>query len=167
MSLGWYRPSPLPEGEIAPDFSVDSTAGPLTLSEELAHGPIVLIFYMGDFGTTCSWVLSKFRELWPELDRRGIRLWAVSRDGIDAHRRYRSRMGFPFPLLSDPGSEVISAYGCRIGNHDIYEGMAGRAVYVIDEEGIIVYAWAAEEDPAQVPDYIGLREFIESFRAPR
>ncbi len=167
MSLGWYKPSPLAEGDKAPDFTVESTAGTLTLSEELPEGPVVLAFYMGDFGTTCSWVLSKFRDLWPELDSRGMRLWAVARDGIDAHRRYRSRMAFPFPLLSDPGSDVISTYGCRISNHDIYEGMAGRAVYVIDEDGVIVYAWAADEDPAQPPDYVGLREFIESFREPR
>lgn len=167
MSIGWYRPKPLKSGEKAPDFSLESTSGQLCLSDSVKDGPIVIAFYMGDFGTTCSWVLSKFRDIWNEFETRGIRLWAISHDGISMHRRYNARMDFPYPLLSDADEKVMSDYGCRIENHDIYTGMAGRAVYVVDEDGIIVYAWAAMDDPAQAPDYAGLLEFIRSFRSPR
>ena len=164
MSLGWYRPDPLPEGSEAPGFTLESTAGVMDLEEQVRLGPVAIAFYMGDFGTTCSWVLSKFRDIWPELSSRGIRLWAVSRDTMAIHRRYQSRMDFPFPLIADPDEKMITSYGVRISNHDIYEGMAGRAVYVIDEDRRIVYAWAAAEDPAQTPDYAGLLDFIRSFR---
>ncbi len=167
MSIGWYRPKPLEVGQDAPDFDLESTSGQLCLRDSLKDGPIVIAFYMGDFGTTCSWVLSKFRDIWNNLESRGIRLWAISHDGMSMHRRYHSRMDFPFPLLSDEDEKVMTDYGCRIENHDIYTGMAGRAVYVIDEDGTIVYAWAALEDPAQAPDYSGLMDFVKDFRSPR
>ncbi len=163
MSIDWYRPDPLKVGQRAPDFELESTAGRLRLCEEAYKGPIILAFYMGDFGTTCSWVLSKFRDKWPEIKEMSCNIWAISCNDISSHRRYDSRMNFPFPLLADVGSKVIETYGCKIENHDIYAGMAGRAVYVVDEDCNIAYAWAAEDDPAQTPDYAGLMSFLESY----
>ncbi|HIJ00517.1 MAG: glutaredoxin-dependent peroxiredoxin [Candidatus Methanomethylophilaceae archaeon] len=167
MSLGWYHPKPLPVGSRAPDFTLESTSGPLTLSKELEQGPVVFVFYMGDFGTTCSWVLNKFRDIYGEFKKRDMSFWAIARDPIDMHRRYHARMHFPFPLLSDVNGEVASLYGCLIENHDIYKGMAGRALYVVDSDGYIAYVWAAKEDPAQPPNYKELLDFIHSYRDPK
>lgn len=163
MSLGWFKPHRIPEGELAPDFTLESTGGEFNLYQKLKGGPILIMFYMGDFGTTCTWSLNKLAEITPALHEMGVKVVGISVNPMSFHNRFHSRMNFPFPLLADTGREATTAYGCLIENHPLYAGMAGRAVYIIDKQGIIVYSWIPDEDPAKSPNFPGLVQKVKDY----
>jgi len=53
---------------------------------------------------------------------------------LSDHERYRTQMGFSFPLLHDPGAQVAALYGARQE-----DGTVRRLVYLIDKQGTIRY----------------------------
>lgn len=158
--MGWFNPNPIPKGDKAPPFTVESTSGKFSLEERLKDGPILLMFYMGDFGTTCTWALNKLAEITPQIKEAGAAVAAVSVNPMTMHQRFLARMDFPFPLLSDESREVTTAYGSLITGHPLYKGMSGRAVYLIGTDGSILYSWMPEDDPALSPDFPALVETV-------
>ena len=163
MSIGWFKPQRLPEGEMSPDFTLPSTAGDFHLHEELKKGPVLMMFYMGDFGTGCTLALNRLAEVAPQIEALGVRVTAISVNSMTMHQRYLGRMDFPFPLISDVGGEVTKKYGVLIENHILYAGMAGRAVYIMGKDGRVLYSWVPVDDPADSPDFQGLVEAVRSF----
>ncbi|MGH8312146.1 MAG: peroxiredoxin [Gammaproteobacteria bacterium] len=100
-------------GDLAPDFELpDQDAGPVRLSECLAHGPLLLYFYPADFTPVCTREACGYRELQPQLEHRGVAIIGISPQDSASHARFRLHHGLPFPLLSDPDKRVIRAYGC-------------------------------------------------------
>ena len=58
----------------------------------------------------------------------------VSPDSPESHRRFREALDIPFPLISDPGREVIGLYGAR---RRIRAAPTKRVTYLIDKAGVI------------------------------
>ena len=158
--------SNLSEGDLAPDFTVESTAGEFTLSKELEKGPILLLFYMGDFGTMCTRVLLRIKELFPEIEAQGLRLFAINTNKLQLHVRFRGKEEFPFHLLSDADSSVATAYGTVILDIDVWKGFSGRGVFIIDEERVIRTQWVPD-NPAKAPDYEWMMEEVRKFAQSR
>lgn len=103
----------LPAGAIAPSFSLsDSSTGRKVRSEDLlALGPLIVKFFRGRWDPYCVTELEMWRDLYPEVRRRGALMVAISpmteRQGsfaVDQHH-------FPFPLLSDPDCVVARQFG--------------------------------------------------------
>ena len=125
-------------GDHAPDFTLpDHQGNERTLSEELENGPVMLVFYPGDFTPVCSRQLCSYRDSYDEFAELGITILGISDDPTDSHREFRDKKSFPFPLLSDPDHEVIDRYG---GAGLLSAGSAHRANYIIDSDGIVRYA---------------------------
>ena len=70
----------------------------------------------------------------PGFSGLGVAVVGISSDDIESHQKFRSKHDLPFVLLSDPDLEVAKLYGCK--------GALGmkRAVFLVDEKGIIRYA---------------------------
>ena len=123
-------------GAPAPDFTLETTEGPLRLSD-LRGSKVVLIFYQEDATPTCTTQLTAFIEDRELLEELGARVVAVSADDLDAHRRFLERLGQPLlPLASDTSLEVARMYGVL----DDTGKRSGRAVFVLDEDGGVVDA---------------------------
>jgi peroxiredoxin len=146
------------EGDTAPDFtaSVATAEGELdtiTLSDRFDDAPLVLAFFPAAFSGTCTDELNAFRE---ELDRfaeAGATVFGVSTDLPWALREFAETEGLDFDLIGDHDRAAVEAYGVRtafpdLGLHDI----ADRAVFVIDGDRTVTYAWLAD-DPGQEPPY--------------
>jgi peroxiredoxin len=163
--------SPVPvsnliEGDLAPDFTVDSTMGEFHLDDELNAGPILLLFYMGDFGTMCSWVLLRFKELLPEIEALGVRLLAINTNKVQMHYRFRGKIDLPFHLLSDVDGSVSKAYGTLIDEEGVWYGFSGRGVFLIDTDRKVMFQWVPE-NPTQEPKYERVMEELRSFAQGR
>ena len=156
---------PVAVGEPAPDFT-RPLVGPeewhdASLSELLAEGPVLLVFHPmdGAFPTTYAW---------KEITERGwgdrLTVVGVSISDPYAHKaliRERGLDGGDHALFSDPANGVAEAYGVV---HDL-DGMAGLeeprpAVFLVDADGTVRYAWAAEEWP-EFPDYDAVEAAID------
>ncbi len=142
-------------GEEAPDFTLKDQLGrEVSLAGELEHGPVVLLFYRGEWCPYCNAWLRTFGLRAADFSQRGARLVAVSPQTPDNSLTMAEKHGLEFPVLSDEGGEVIGTYGLKydVTAHELYKaGGAGLdkfngegrwilpapAVFVIDRGGIV------------------------------
>jgi len=144
-------------GSAAPDFTLPNQArAPVTLSEELKQGPVVLAFFPAAFSGTCTQEMCTFRDSMSDLHRLSANVIGVSTDTFFALKAWADAQRFTFPLLSDYNKTVIDQYG--VVNPDMIglKNIAKRAVFVIDRNGVIRHREVLE-DARNEPDYEKVR----------
>jgi peroxiredoxin len=114
---GW-RERGVPEGSVAAgdlleDFTLPDASGtPVSLSELLAEGPAVVVFYRGGWCPYCNIALRTYQtELLPELDGLGVRLVAISPQSPDQSLTTTDKAALSFTVLSDAGAQVARRLG--------------------------------------------------------
>jgi peroxiredoxin Q/BCP len=118
----------------APGFSLQSDSGEdYRLSDHVGER-VLLVFYPADNTAVCTAQLCDYRDGIEAFADLGVAVVGISSDSLESHQDFRSKHDLPFVLLSDPGLKVAKLYGCK--------GALGmkRAVFLVDEEGIIRYA---------------------------
>jgi peroxiredoxin Q/BCP len=102
------------KGDIAPDFALpDQDGTPRRLTELLADGPVVLFFYPGAMTKGCTAEACHFRDLAAEYRAAGVQRVGISRDTVEKQKLFAETYTFDYPLLSDPDSATITAYGVK------------------------------------------------------
>lgn len=155
-------------GEQAPDFVRplvnrefwEDTA----LSALTAEGPVVLVFYTmdGAFPATYVWNEIRDRDWGTDGGSSGdVTVVGLSISTPYEHKTLIEERGMDYRLFSDPGNGVAEAYGIV---NDL-DGMAGiaeprPAVFVLDGERVVKYAWIASEWP-DFPEYNTIEAAIE------
>lgn len=131
-------------GDTAPDFTVDSTNGEkFNLYSELKKGPILLNFYVGDFGINCTNYMAKFIESYDRISDLGVRMVPINPDSLDSHKLFKERLGAPFDYLFDKDKEVSKQFGAIVGPGHMVSGFTNREFFLIDKDGKIRYTWKA------------------------
>ncbi len=139
-------------GTHAPDFTlVDQDRTPVTLSA-LAGRPVVLAFFPGAFSATCTAELCTFNNSMARLNAAHAQVFGISVDTFFALKAFRDSQHLTFPLLSDFNKEVIRQYDVVFEDMIGLKGLAKRAVFVIDADGIIRHRQVVE-DARNEPDY--------------
>ena len=130
---------PLRPGVTAPDFDLPSTPDQRLSLQELRGRPVILVFYPADWSPVCSDQLSLYQEVMPEFSKHQAQVLAISVDGAWCHAAYQDHRKLHFPLLSDfePKGDVARRYGV----YDATHGTAGRALFVVDGNGIIRWSY--------------------------
>jgi peroxiredoxin len=99
-------------GDMAPDFSLPDQHGRIvTLSAELARGPVVLTFFRGGWCPFCSITLRALANAQESIRRAGASLIAIAPQSEAGIRATAETQGLDFPLLSDHGNAVARSYG--------------------------------------------------------
>jgi peroxiredoxin len=131
----------LSPGTKAPEFSLHVTPDQKLSLSELLGKPVVLAFYPADWSPVCGDELSVFNEILPKLTKFNAELVAVSVDGAWCHDAFAKEKHLHFPLLSDfePKGQVARAYGA----YREVEGVCERALFVIDEDGVIHWSYCS------------------------
>jgi peroxiredoxin Q/BCP len=143
-------------GERAPDFSLPSTHGDVSLSELLEHGRVLLAFYFEDATPSCTAEVRALTDANDALREAGTQVIAVCADSVSSHRAFARRMGgVPFPLASDQSLDVITSYDV-LSEDD--RRRARRALFVIERDGKISYV----ADPFQVNSLSQLEEALRA-----
>jgi peroxiredoxin len=148
-------------GSPAPDFTLMShDRQPVTLSAERGH-PVVLAFFPAAFSSVCQKELCTFRDQLARLNHAHAQVYGISVDTFFALKAFHDAQGLTFPLLSDFNKQVIRAYG--VFNEDMIglHGIAKRAVFVVDGNGVIRHREVLE-DARNEPDYQKVFKAVEA-----
>ena len=100
-------------GQQAPDFTVATTQGTLSLSDLLAQASrgVVVYFYPKASTPGCTKEACDFRDSLASLQSAGYSVIGVSADSMAALERFAENQSLTFPLASDPEHSVLTAYG--------------------------------------------------------
>ena len=98
-------------GDRAPDFTLSDQLGRLVrLAEILAQGPVILVFYRGDWCPYCNLTLRSLQQHLDEIKAAGASVVAVSPQSPDHSLGLAERHELGFSVLSDPDQSTIRAY---------------------------------------------------------
>ena len=139
-------------GSKAPDFTLmNQDRQPVTLSAERGH-PVVLAFFPAAFSSVCTKELCTFRDDLGRLNDANAQVYGISVDTFFTLKAFQTDQKLTFSLLSDFNKQVIRDYG--VYNEDMIglKGIAKRAVFVLDRDGIVRYREVLD-DARNEPDY--------------
>lgn len=129
----------LQEGQVGPDFTLESDEGKKIRLSDLRGRKVVLYFYPKDDTPGCITEGCGFRDDFRQFQKIGAVILGISPDKVLSHQRFKTKYSFPFPLLSDPEHKVAEKYGVWVEKNNYgrkYWGIA-RTTFLIDEQGRI------------------------------
>jgi peroxiredoxin len=151
-------------GEQAPRFTLpDAEFRPFALRAVIGR-PVMLAFFPAAFSPVCTRELDELQRRLPDLEAAGIQVAGISVDGPYALRAFAEQHSITFPLLSDFHRETIRAYGVEDPTFLGLQGVAKRALFLLDAEGIVRYTWVADRPYAE-PDYDELFRVVREMTA--
>ena len=137
------------ENLAVPDFEAPCTGG-MTFRLKHARGkPLVLYFYPKDNTPGCTDEGMQFRDLYPEFEKLNCAIYGVSRDSLKSHEGFKSKMSFPFDLLSDPDERLCEMFGVMKMKNMYGKQVRGieRSTFVIDKNGYLRKEWRGVKVP--------------------
>ena len=139
-------------GQKAPDFTLmNENREPVTLSSQKGH-PVVLAFFPAAFSGVCTKEMCTFRDSMAKLNNAKAQVYGISVDTFFTLAAFKKDQNLNFPLLSDFNKDVIQAYGAYNPDMIGLKGIAKRATFVIDKDGIVRHAEILD-DARNEPNY--------------
>lgn len=120
--------------DIAPNFTLASTAGNEFSLSAIKGKPCILYFYPKDFSSVCTAEACEFRDSFSEFRGLEIAVYGISRDDVATHLRFQKAHSLPFELLADPDGSVAKSYKALIP----IIGLTKRITYLLDADHKIV-----------------------------
>ena len=121
-------------GDPAPDFTLSSADGASVSLASFGPGRVIVYFYPAALTPGCTTQAVDFTAAMDDLHKAGYTVLGISPDPVAKLAKFREQEGISFPLLSDPGKEILNAYGA-FGTKQLYgkavEGVI-RSTFVVD-----------------------------------
>ena len=151
----------LQAGTQAPDFTLRSTPDQTVTLSEFRGRPVILAFYPADWSPVCGDQMTLYSEVMPEFARFDATVFGISVDGAWCHAAYRQHQKIGFSLLAD--FEPKGAVARRYGAYRHQDGVAQRALFVLDANGVI--SWSYLSPIGVNPGADGILRALESLSA--
>lgn len=122
-------------GDIAPDFSADTTQGAIKFHEWIENSWVLLFSHPADFTPVCTTELGKTALLAGDFAKRGVKAIAISVDDLDSHNKWVpdieevNNVKVNFPIIADPEKKVALLYDMIHPNAS--EKATVRSVFII------------------------------------
>ena len=147
-----------------PELALPSTGGKTIHFSELRGSPFVLYFYPKDNTPGCTTEGQNFRDLHPQFTDVGWRIFGVSRDSIKSHESFKTKMSFPFELLSDQDEKACSAFAVIKMKNMYGRQVRGieRSTFAVDAVGIVRGQWRGVKVPGHAQEVL---DFVKSLSA--
>ena len=125
-------------GDVAPDFTADTTEGTLSFYDYLGDGWGILFSHPKDFTPVCTTELGGFATRKAEFDKRNTKLIAVSVDSVDSHKRWKADVDevsggdLNFPIIGDEDHKVADLYDMIHPNAS--DTLTVRSVFIVSPD---------------------------------
>ena len=123
-------------GDIAPDFTADTTLGKIKFHEWLGNSWGVLFSHPRNYTPVCTTELGYTAKLKPEFDKRNVKAIGLSVDKLEDHHGWSKDIeetqgaSLNFPLIADPDKTVANLYDMIHPNAS--DTFTVRSVFIID-----------------------------------
>jgi peroxiredoxin len=126
-------------GTPAPDFTLNATPDQKVSLSDFRGQPVVLAFYPADWSPVCGDQMALYNQVLPEFRRHHAAVMGISVDSAWCHAAFAQHRNLHFPLLADfhPKAAVAQSYG----SYREKDGVAERALFVIDDQGTIYWSY--------------------------
>tara|TARA_B110000116_G_scaffold33699_1_gene25778 strand:- start:1376 stop:1849 length:474 start_codon:yes stop_codon:yes gene_type:complete len=149
-------------GAIAPDFELPVVLGGDTvrLGDYKGEKVVVLLFFPLAFSSVCTSQMCAVAENYSRWEELGAEIVGISTDSPYVNQKFAEECGATFPIASDYNKIVSSEYKVLLEDMAGLKGVTNRAVYVVNKEGRVMYAWKGEH-PGVMPPLEEVFETIE------
>jgi alkyl hydroperoxide reductase subunit AhpC len=102
--------------ETAPDFTAESSQGPINFHEWIGDGWAILFSHPKDFTPVCTTELGYMARLKPEFDKRNTKIVGLSVDPVSSHAKWQADIEetqgakVTYPMIGDPELKVAKLY---------------------------------------------------------
>jgi thioredoxin-dependent peroxiredoxin len=146
--------------QSVPEFELPATADQ-TFNSRYAGTPYVLYFYPKDNTPGCTNEGLQFREIHALFTERNCAIYGISRDSLKSHESFKSKMSFPFELLSDADEIACKAFDVIKMKNMYGKKVRGieRSTFVIDSKGMVRREWRGVKVPGHAQEVL---DFVSS-----
>ncbi|NBW33951.1 MAG: peroxidase [Cytophagia bacterium] len=122
-------------GDIAPDFTAETTEGVINFHAWLGNSWGILFSHPADFTPVCTTELGAVAKLKPQFEKRNVKVLALSADPLESHKKWINDINetqnttVNYPLIADPEFKVANLYGMVHPN--VTDKFTVRSVFVI------------------------------------
>jgi len=122
-------------GDVAPDFTAETTEGTINFHEWLGDGWAVLFSHPKDFTPVCTTELGGFAKRKADFDARNTKIIGLSVDDVESHNQWKADIGetqgtaLNFPLIGDENKTVANLYDMIHPNAN--DTLTVRSVFII------------------------------------
>jgi len=122
-------------GDIAPDFTAETTEGPIRFHDWIGDSWAVLFSHPKDFTPVCTTELGYVAKCKPDFDKRSVKVIGLSVDATDSHKRWAEDIketqgtALNFPVIADPDHKIAELYDMI--HPEISDVFTVRSVFVI------------------------------------
>jgi peroxiredoxin len=147
----------LSKGNIAPEFALFATPDQKLSLTNFKGKRVILAFYPADWSPVCSDQMALYNETLRFFQKFNAQVIGISVDSKWCHKAFADSRNLHFPLLADfePKGAVSNSYGA----YDETNGESKRALFVIDEEGVIQWSYLSPDSVNPGAD--GILEALE------
>ncbi|KAJ8918151.1 hypothetical protein NQ315_011608 [Exocentrus adspersus] len=135
-------------GDVIPDFSAETTQGPIKFYEWQGDKWVVLFSHPADFTPVCTTELGRIAVHQPYFAKRNVKLLAHSVDDLTSHKDWVNDIKnyckdipgeFPYPIIADPKRELAVQLDMIDAKNRNNEALATtiRALYIIDPKHVL------------------------------
>ena len=145
-------------GEIAPDFTAETTEGTVSFHEWVGDNWAVLFSHPKDFTPVCTTELGEAARLKPEFEKRGVKILGLSVDPVDSHKKWADDIAetqghaLNFPVIADKDQRVARLYDMI--HPEVSDIFTVRSVFVIGPDkkvkGMITYPASTGRNFAEI-----------------
>jgi peroxiredoxin Q/BCP len=139
------------QGQQLPDVEFVTEDGERLSAGELEGEKTVLYFYPKDDTPGCTKEACAFRDRMADYERADIRVYGVSLDSPESHRRFREKYNLNFPLLTDEGGRAADALGVLRESGK----SANRVTFLLDSGGRIARVYPEVSPETHADEILG------------
>lgn len=144
-----------------PDFELPSTGDKVFSLSKASGKNLVIYFYPKDDTPGCTTEGQQFRDAYSEFAKLDYDIVGISRDNIKSHENFKTKMNFPFELLSDSDEAVCKLFDVMKMKNMYGKQVRGieRSTFVLDAKGTLQREWRGVKVPGHVQEVL---EFVKA-----
>jgi thioredoxin-dependent peroxiredoxin len=140
----------------APALELPATGGKSFRLGDAKGRKVVLYFYPKDNTPGCTTEGQQFRDLFADFQRADCDVYGISRDSLKSHENFKTKMAFPFELLSDAEETACKAFAVIKMKNMYGKKVRGieRSTFVIDNKGLLRREWRGVKVPGHAQEVL-------------